>query len=301
MRLSHHPNPLLGLLLAGVCTVAQATQDYAIQLVRRAKAGEHYGMVAKGSEAHAANVTVDGKPMPPRLDSMAVDFTAEVEVLAISPKGHEKKTKFIVSKATRTVGDETVGLLSPGTPIIAERNQTKTEFLVNGIPAAPDVAKALALVIHLDSDEVVSDDDVFGTLERKHVGDSWSVNAPAAAADLAHRHQITVDTKNLTGDVTLTKVVKAGDDECLIIAATIDVKDPIIPLPPGLKVQSSMFSGKLIGWFPVDSNQPVRRQSMHLDAKIVCAGVPRDRDQEMSMVTTMKRDREVTCTPKSGN
>jgi hypothetical protein len=282
------------ILLAGLTSFAHAAQDFAIQLQRPVKVGDRYGLSANGSEEQVSKVQVNGQAVPPRSSALTVALTAKAEVLAVSLTGREMKTRFIITKATRTVESATGELMPAGTEIIAEHKGQRTEFIIDNMPASPDLAKALTVVISLEDDEAPGDDVIFGTKERKRVGDTWPVNSTEAAADFARRGGMKMDPKNMTGTTTLSEVTKIDGQSTLVISAVMTIKEVSIPLPQGIAVQHSEFKATFSGAFPVDGTKRAMRKSMTMEGDISCAGKAGDKD--LSMAITMKRNKEVIFT-----
>ena len=287
---------LTGVLLAGLSTFAADAKDYAIQLTRKATVGEHYGFLADSSQEQLVNVSVDGQAMPPRTVVTKVLITAAGEVLALTPAGRETKARFVIEKAVVSTGGPSVELLPPGTEVVAEQTGGKTAFLVGGVPAKREIAHALDVAgIEMASDEIASDDQIFGTSARRKVGDSWPVNATAAAADLTKKG-VTVEPGNLTGTTTLAEIVRSDNQDALRITSTMAMKNVTPPLPPGIVVQSGEFNAAFFGIFPVDVTKRVIRSNMTMDGKFVCAGKTGDKD--VAMTLTMKQSKDVTFSGK---
>ncbi len=287
-----HALPCLTLIVAfswGLIATAGA-EDYEIKFNRTTKVGERYGVVATGSMEQHMIMTVNGQGMPPRDQVMNVAFTAKAEVLTLSPGGREVKTSFTVGKLTNTVGAQATDVLPAGAVVVAERTGAKTEFQIDGAPAKPEVAAVLAVVISLDSDQTAKDDIVFGTKERKKVGDSWPIDSKAGAADLEAKDKLKIDPANLTGTTTLVEVLPTG----MRIAAKVAMKDVGIPLPPGMAVSTSVFTAELSGILPIDISKRSIRSSMSMEGKVECAGKVGDKD--LTMVMTMKNAKDVTFT-----
>lgn len=243
-----HALVILAVILALSCgLIATASaEDYEVKLVRLAKIGDKYGVVASGSQEQHMSMTVNGQVMPSRDQVMQVAMTAKVEVLAVSAGGREAKASFTVDTLTKTLGDKAIDVLPAGTVVVAERVGTKTEFQVAGAPAKPDVAGVLKVVISMESDQGANDDAIFGTKERKKVGDSWPMDARAGAEDLAAKDGIKIDPANLTGTAALAEVLPAG----MRITAKIAMKDVGVPLPPGMVIKSSVFAAEILRRLP---------------------------------------------------
>jgi hypothetical protein len=280
---------LIAMLLCALVASASA-QDYEIKLVRTVKVGDRYGVVATGTTEQHMTMTVAGQPAPPRDQVMAANLTAKAEVLAATPGGRESKSRFTITKLTRTAGPQADEPLPAGTVVVAERVGTKTEFKVGDAPVSPDVAKVLGMLISMESDQGANDDVVFGTKARQKVGDSWPIDANAAAADAAAKAGLKIDPANITGTATLAEVQKEG----LKIAGTMQMKDVGIPLPPGMAVTASAFTARFSGVFPLDAAKRAVNSTMSMDGKVECGG--KAGDKELTMVMTMKQAKDVTFT-----
>jgi hypothetical protein len=287
---------LAGLLLVGLFNSAAAAPDYAIQLVRKATVGEHFDFVANSSQEQSIDMSVDGQAMPAKAETTKVWITAAGEVLALTPAGREKKARFVIEKAVVAAGGPWTQLLPPGTEVVAEQTSDKTEFLVGGVPATPEVAKALDIAgIELTADDSINDEQIFGTKDRKKVGESWSINAKDAAAGLAKKG-VLVEPGNVTGTATLAEVVKAGNQDALRIAGTLAMKKVNMPLPPGMVVKSSEFNAAFSGLFPVDPTKRVLHSQMVMGGKSVCAGM--SDDKELAMTITIKQSKDTKFSAK---
>lgn len=280
---------LIAALFYGLIATVSA-QDYEIKLVRTVKVGDKYGVISNATQEQHMTMSVNGQGTPPRDEAMSASLTAKAEVVTATPGGREGKTRFSITKLTKTIGAQTTEVLPTGTVVIAERVGAKTEFTVGAAPAAPEVAKVLALVISLESDAGANDDVIFGTKERKKVADTWPINAAAAAADVSEKGGLKVDAANISGTATLAEVLKDG----LKISATIEMKQVGIPLPPGMAVSASTFIASFSGVFPVDPTKRAAHSSSTMDGKVDCAGKAGDKELVMSLV--MKQAKDVTFT-----
>jgi hypothetical protein len=280
---------LIVALLCGLNSMASAL-DYEVKIVRLAKVGERYGLVATGIQEQHITMTINGQKTPPRDQVMNVALTAKAEVLAVSAGGREMKSSFTVDKLTNTEGAKVTDVLPAGTVIVAEQAGGKTKFQVAGAPATPELAEVLDQVIRMESDQSTNDDLFFGTKERKKVGDSWPVDAKTGAADLGEKCGLKIDPANISGTTTLVEVLPTG----MRVVVKMAMKDVGIPLPPGMVVTSSVFSAEVIDVLPVDTSKRAVSSSMSMEGKVVYEGKAGDKD--LTLVTTIKSAGAVTCT-----
>lgn len=289
------PSSLLAVLfLCGVGLIDAIGQEFPIQLARAVKTGDQYGIIAVGSSEQTTKMAINGQALPPESEEMAVRLVAKVEVVETTPKGREKRTRLTVTKATRTQQGVSTELLPIGTVLMAERVGEKTQFLVEEKPVAADVAKALDIIVSVENEDGANDDILFGTQERKKVGDSWSVNGKAAAEDLARESGLKFGDNAITGTTTLAELItdKAGD--ALRIAVTMKITEVSVDLPPGMKIESSHFDALKGGVFPVDLKKRALSKSMGINGTFVCEGEVDG--QKISMTLVFKESSEITFT-----
>lgn len=268
--------------------------DFSIVMARAVKVGDRYGISGTGQSQQVVAMTMNGQQMPEKRDGMEASLTADAQVLEITPKGREKRTSLTLTKSTRTLQGMTADLLPVGTVVLAERVGPKTQFTVDGKPVAPDVAKALDLFITMGSDESASDDTIFGTSERKQVGDSWPVNTKAAVADFAEKGKMKLNEESFSGKTTLVEVVKTAVGDGLRLAATIEFSDVTMDLPPGMTIDKSRFSAQMTGIFPLDTTKRALTKSMGMEGQVIMGGKAQDRVLHMTM--TFKQVADLTYT-----
>jgi hypothetical protein len=280
---------LASLLLAGL---AQA-QDYEIRLNRPTAVGNRYRLTSTASDEQSANAKVDGQPARSQRELIAAELIADVEVLAVTPKGRESKVSLTIEKFTRTdpQGGE---LLPPGSTVVAEYAGGKTTFAVGGAPAARNVARAFEVAgITMHDDNKPGDDDIFGTAGRKKVGDTWEINTALAVAELA-KTGVKVEAVKPNGSATVAELTKANGLPVVRIDATLAMDGIAPPLPPGVTIQKSAFKATFSGLFPTDLTKPRQQESQTLDLQIEASGDRDGRLVEMSMVKKTSRETKMT-------
>ena len=239
-------------------------------------------------------LTVGGAATPPRDTVIAAELAAKAEVLAVTADGRETTTAFTVTTSSVTRAGVPGELVPAGTVIKADSTGGKTAFSVNGAPAAPELAQALDVLIHLSKPTGKSDDDIFGSKARHAVGDSWPADVATAAADLAKEGKLQVDPTQLSGKTTLVELVPGSGAPALRITAAMDLGKVGMPLPPGMAITSSNFTAHFSGLFPVDVSKRSLAQSMSMEGHFECAGQVQGKDMTMTMV--MKQAIDATFT-----
>jgi hypothetical protein len=278
---------------------AGAPADYPIQLVRKSVVGERYVVTIHATQEQSIDQNVNGRSMAPQGSLVLSDLVAAGEVLALTPLGKEMKSKLVVEKFTRTEAGQPRVVLPPGTELIAERKDKRTEYFLDGKPVTAELAAALAMVsVEQGSDQGGNDDVIFGSQERKRPGDAWPINAAAAVADIAEMG-VAVEPGNMTGNTTLVEVVKTGNQEALRLQGALTIKNvkvPLPPLPPGIAVRASDMVMTYTGLFPTDVTKRANQSGLSMVAKVVCGGTMNG--AELIVTFTMRQSKEIVFSGK---
>jgi hypothetical protein len=164
--------------------------------------------------------------------------------------------------------------------------------MVGGLdPDTEDSLRLLNLVS--ENPNGPTDDEVFGSKERKKVGDRWEGNSGLIAKDLT-RLGMMAKKEDFKSTVTLEKVVQLGKTECLQLscAFTCDKFDP--PLPPGFTVQKSALKADFCIKVPVATSLILPTEgSMDMAVKLTARGNPNPNAGEI--VLEMANEQSLTA------
>jgi hypothetical protein len=172
-------------------------------------------------------------------------------------------------------------LLPPGTQVVVRLQANRKVFLIDGQPAPSNAQKMLGHLLSLPQVEA-TDDDVFGTNERKKVGDNWNVRGTEAVRDLAARG-LTVKAENIRGSMKLEKAAVVDGISSLSISGRMDVDRIAPPLPPGFFVEKANASAVLSGEFPVDTSLGRLSETASMTIAFVGRGRPTLYDPEVTV------------------
>ncbi len=293
----------LGLRLAAVMAVVAlagssvaVAQDYPIKLNRPEKVGNEFRMAAVGNQTSTTTIKMDGKALEPQNQAVAVTFNAAVKVLEVNKNGEPSKMTLTVEKlSVKQGGAAAADALPKGAVITASVKGGKSAFEVAGKAVEPETAAALDLVVSLGQGGA-SDDEVYGTKDRKKMGDQWSMNSELAAKDAA-KQDITVSKENITGTVKLDKTEKVGGVDCLVLSMhTAPRRSP----RPCLRVsRSRMDRWRLARCRNFPSNPAARtlEDSMDMTMRIAAKGKPDPQGPEMAIDSAVKMSRSVKFSP----
>jgi hypothetical protein len=285
--------PLFALLAASLVFCARGyTQDYPIKLHRPFKVGDKFRVEATGSSRQASSVTVDGEIVKREDIDFSAAYEAEETVLEIDDKGRATRLSIKVGKLTRTEGEKTEEIAEPGAVVIAARPEKKKFFEINGRPADGKAVKTLDLFITVGG-QGPTDDEIFGTTERKKVGDSWGVDVKKAEEDF--QESAGGRLEDLEGKVKLDSVDKRPNGEVEKISAHLTAKF-LPPFPPGVTLDDSALDLKTSGAYPVDENAPRRMESLKMKIEFT-AHAPGKNGGQVVMKGSAEQSRVSMSTP----
>lgn len=254
---------VLGLgLWVGLSALAQ---DYEIRVHRPVKVGQTYHESSVGSQKQKMAVTVNGQVVQQSTDEFTIEFESDVTVVEVGKNGEASKESHSVSKCETVREGNREVLLAPGSILTVSAQESGMKFEAQGGPVAPNVAQALEVVISIQKD-AETDDQLYGTQERKKVGDSWPVNAEAVASNL-RRTKAEAKKDNVGGSATLAGLVKVGAIQCLEVRGAITLKNVGVPMGPPFKTKTQSAEMTFDIKVPVDLalGRPEESSKMHMD------------------------------------
>lgn len=248
-----------GLIL--VASIPVFGQDYEIRLHRPSRVGEKTKVLATGKESEEVSVTSAGRTLRQEKKEFSVELEGVSTTLEVSPKGKPTRLSFQIGKFVKTEAGLQKELLPRDTVVTASRRGAKMVFEVSGTPVSPEIEKALGVVISIGGTDS-TDDDMFGTRERRRIGESWGVNKSALAASMNTDPRMTM--RDIDGQVTLKDVIKGKPGPVLVL--TVDVKGKPVPTaadqrPP---VQDALMHMTGTAELPADPSQERLKETMEM-------------------------------------
>jgi hypothetical protein len=208
-----------------LCSLSVAAQDYDIRLEPLSRAGDKYQLSATASQSIRVKLTSGAQVIQDTNDEFSLKLTADVRVLAVDAKGMATSKSFTITSTTLLKDGATRPLLPQGAVVLAKLQDGHTLFEVNGKPLEEEVAKVLSSAIALHSSDSISDEDMFGSLSRRKVGESWNLNIEAIMAFVKGLGG-QVSKENITGTTILKKV----ENNQIVVHGIMDVANVLLPL-----------------------------------------------------------------------
>lgn len=227
-----------------VVAVSVSAQAYRIRLNPPATVGEKYLLSSTSSVSTRTDVAVEGQFLRTSKDGSSTRIVARVKTLAVQNNWPTRQS-FVVVDSMFTKGAASNPLLPDGTEVFTSLENGKTAYRVSGKLLEEEIMNALSSVIGLHTSEV-DDDDMFGTRQRKKVGESWAVETEATARVL---REIGIQNGNskIQGRSTLEKVERNR----AFVRGVITVDNVLLPIAPGVTTESGEIKLEFAGEFSV--------------------------------------------------
>lgn len=279
---------LVGLMLASPLLGAADDGSYDIRLQRPFQAGQTFTVSATDSQRTAQRVDLpDGKGSQ-NLFIRRVLLDADVHI----DKADDKETQASVTirKLTlQTANGEALAervtptvLLEPGSELSLVYSGNEgggTTFkLKNNGALSPEAHTALQQAFQ----KMAVTDALYGTADKKKVGDSWPINKQALAND--RTNPPTVDPSQVSGSTTLKAVRQIYGAPCLQVEGMLTAKDVPVAGMGELRPKEATSTTTFTLSMPVAADKPVLSYTIKAATHIVVAGDPQGTSK---LVTTV--------------
>ena len=276
------------LLLAGSFVAGAADKDraFSIRMHRESRPGDKFRLAVKASMQLVTERRV-GEQVEKDNEAFDTDFVGRVTVLETTKGGGKKKVAIVIDKFLITEDKFQFVALPKGARLIASLKDREV-MIIEALAGRNDgklmaegiELDALRQVISLDEEGDVTDDDIFGSIKKQRVGDSWPVNKAKAIEDF-RQDNIRVKAGGFKGETSLDGVVKVRGIECYRLKGSFDAKGFRPPIPRGFRVEESGLTARYSGSFPVDTKLPELETTvemrMHFRASLRNIGLGMDR------------------------
>jgi hypothetical protein len=233
--------------------------DYSIKLDRPTKVGMVFRSTITGYE----EITRVDKKNGIRVDGLAqkkvVSMVSDQKVLEVTDHGFTVKLECTIVKCERTADGRTTELVPPGKKVLVQRKGKATSFMIDNAEVPKETTVALELVLRVYDPAHPTEDEAFGTAERKKVGDSWKGNAEAVFASM-RESGVPIQKGSVEVNMKLADVQMAGDQKLMTIQGRVNAvmeKGFRYPsFPEWLSVADGKMDVSLSNTLPVDPPAP---------------------------------------------
>ena len=290
------PRPLAAASLALFALLAGPTaahaQDYEIKLLRPPTVGQKYTMTVEGAIVRTATVKLNGQEVRKTNDGYGVRLEGTVEVRAVNADGEEGKATCTVAKCVRITREGETPLVPAGRVVTAQGSKDETTYTIDQGELSDDVKEALRIVFRMGEEDGYTDDKIYGTTQRQPVGGSWPLDAKAASEE-AKADEMIFDPADISGSLSIEKVEKVDDVECLRIGGLTEIKKFTAKPPMGMTFDTGSLKAKYSGLFPVDTNIGVLTETMSVTQSATFSG-KNDAGQDAVVESKVQRATEMS-------
>ncbi len=248
-----------------------AVEDYAIDLDYSSKAGAKYRISGEEMEVKKGTVSEAGNIVKTQDVTRIWKFDGKVEVLAKSDNGEKMTRSIKVEKMTASKNGSQLELLESGTVLkaLSSKNVTKYDVGDDELPAA--LTEVLEKFFAVGDQNEPSDNEVFGTKERKKAGESWEMKSELALKFLGEKG-ISVNKEDVKGSVKLDEVLMVGGHKYLKVSGRLELKNLKGLMPSGMQIKSSEAEARFSMVSPVQMPGPTVDRNMDLTLKYQAEG-----------------------------
>jgi len=280
--------PFLSIFIFTLLAIAPVSaQDYEIKLQYPHKANQRFRYSVVAQESSQSTMSAQQKVVQNQKEEQRVEMDSVMTVLEVDDKGRPTKESHVIVNFTRQKGTAKEPVLTAGSRVTASRKDGKPVFEVGDKPAGEDVSKALALAISV-GEGGATDDEIFGTTERKKVADSWSINEELAKKDFATKPIAQAfEIQKISGKTTLQNVTKEDDHDVLHLSSTMTAT--LSPAAGG-KFSSGTMTLQITagGKFPANG-EGAQEETATMNMTVRMSGKTDPNGPAMQMTATAKR------------
>jgi hypothetical protein len=245
---------------------AASPQDHAVRLARPAAAGQKRLAVGSLESDDHLSGTRGGAPSDQRQLS-TIRYVVATEILEVSARGNAQRATLTVRRLVKESGGVKLELAKPGEVVTARMAGRERVFEMHGARLAPDLQQALGAAVPLRADDEPTDDDLFGTAQRRRVGESWAANGGLFASFGAT--SLTFNPKDVAGMATLAGVKTFHGIPCLEVHWKLEARHGLFKpgsLPEGFSGSGASMSVTGSAVVPVDLALPLASRETTITA-----------------------------------
>jgi len=271
-------------------------KDYKIKFNYQVKKGAIYKLKASGRLSESMTISGSTKALEEKNTTVSGKLEGTITVTEVDDMNREKIISLRVSKCTMSKNDdrnETVAL-AKGTRVIVRLQDPDKMFLINNKKVSSNIKKLLELFFS-PIDNNVTDDDIYGTKERKKIGDSWNVNR-AMAAKVLSKDGVVIQEDSIKGSTKLENITTVNGKPCLYITGKFEANKINLPLPSDYLIDKTVLSGLFATELPVDTTTGSLSDNTYVSILVEGRGRPNASDANIAMIykTTQALQRSFT-------
>ena len=276
---------------------AAAGGTYPVEMSPAAIVGERSYERSEVQFSQDAVVRVDGTQVGHKGTKRTVRIEGLSQVNEVSPTGVALVMTFTVASATLEDDGGISDLVASGDVLTVRRKGPAPRIESSSGSLSASVLSALELVF-TTNDPGLSNDEVFGTKQRRAIGDTWPVNSAAAAREMSTAGKMSVEARNVSGSTTLVAVEPCGKQrQCMTLHAEMAIDGFELPgLPPNATMRDSRSLIRIQQTHPLVPRSAPAQALMDMKIRTIVAMTQGDKEVEIE--TTIRSVQRASSEPR---
>ena len=229
-------------------------QDYAVRLAATNRAGQKYQVSSKCSEYRINALYSDGSLLKQEAETNVWRLMATVEVVAVNDKGRATELRVSIKDFVEIDALKTNVLFTAGTEMKAVMQPKGVEFQAGGKAISPKLNGLLSSLVEVKSPSEPTDDQIWGTLDKKKMGDTWKPNLELAVQYM-QQDSYKIDPKSVEAKMKLSSIVETNGVKCLQVQGQLNAPSVGVNVARGMVVRNASLNVELSGLFPVSPDK----------------------------------------------
>lgn len=250
-------------------------EDYAIRLTSPSKVGLKYQLRSKCSDFRLNSLYSDGALLKQETETNLWDLDSTLEVISVNAQGKPTEVRVLIKGFQSQDKQQTNVLLVAGTEVKMTVNQNQVESQTNGVALSAKLNGMLISLLEAKSTSEPVDDQIWGTSERKKLGDTWRPDLDLVGKYL-QQETYKIDPKTVQAQMKLAGLVPANGLKCLHITGKIYAPDVGVKLSRGMVVRNATLEFELTGLFPISSGSGCLQNSERTAFNMTAIGQTQD-------------------------
>lgn len=238
------------LALAGC---APEKPGYTVRLQRDFKPGMKYNVTVKGQESISGDSSPGGTTNASTTATNALHYNVDldIEIVAVDKTRRPTAIKATVNSFTTARGENSKSVYKNGTLISGQSSNGDKTFEIEGTAINSEIAQRILSESTPLAGGKYTDDDIYGTNEKKLPGAAWEINREALI-ELMKLQGLDVKAGDITGSAALTEIQSRGNTSCMKITVKESLQAAPINAGAEMKMSRMFFELEATSVAPVD-------------------------------------------------
>ena len=223
-----------------------SSSKYEIQLDVPDQVGERYHVQTINTERKSVTLSFPKQSPKTTEEEFTIELSADVVTEAVENNWATRKRFTILNSKIIRRGNSRA-LFAPGTVVVVTKSNDKIIYFVNDKLADEQTTNQLRPLIGLRN-AAVGDNQMFGTVARKGVGESWPVNATEIRKLL--KEMGAVDER---GEISGTSTLERVEPNHMLVRSSVNMRSVKLPLTGNFIPETGHVRVEYLGRVPLSS------------------------------------------------